>query len=641
MILNHNHIQKHKPTQFLLGMIVIIVISFAARVVLIHNFPWGYDEGIHVLLARLLEMGYQPYRELFVSYPPMFVWSLDASWRIGHSVEALQMMMVLYSLIGVVSVGYIAYRLNGVLAGLLGAIFLSFAPMYLDGSRAVMTEVPSVGVGVLSVALLCQYYWSGRRGWLFASGLVLTASLMLKILSPFLLGLAPAMILGYRFINQSADGKQINFNRYNLRQSILDGLVWAAGLLLPVLFILVLYDYHAMYKQVIAFRFDSRVAFDDDWGENFGLLFSFLRQNSILTVMSIIGILTGFRTHWRKMWFLVLWLLLAIAFVLIQVPLREKHLPLLLPPIAVFAAIGFDVSIQYVLEHLRVASAIRAAGLAIIGLAFLGYALPVGWSLARQQNTEYLPSRQANQQLLAFTQKFTAPTDCIISDDPTLIFFSGRYTPPQLSEVSSARLRSGYLITEMLIKADDEFECQMVVPVARRLKRSTPDFIEWAKQNYRGLWLYDGETEILLAKPLTHATPESPVTANFAGKVALTGYDLTPVEDGVAYLSLYWKVLQPIEENYTVFVHVRDAANETRINADHQPYDGRVPTSQWHVGDIIKETIQIPVTPETPSGEYKIFVGMYLQHNNEFPRLSLTNDTSGENAVIISGFVIP
>ncbi len=623
---------KNSHLAFALLLIGVLILSFAIRVIFLNNFVWGYDEGIHVLLAQLLAAGYTPYTELFVSYPPLFVWSLEWPWRIWGTMESIQLLMTVYALLGVATVGVVGFRLGGTIAGLLATIFLSLAPIYLDGSRAVMTEVPSVGVATLAVGLAAIYYWRGGRGWLLASGVAVAASLMLKVLSPYILGLIPLMIL-VRQVEQTRQNQQA-FTA-GVKPLIIDGLIWGAGVFIPILITLILYDPVEMYRQVVTFRVDTRVEYQEDWSENLEMLLWFVQHNPALMLAAVWGIGIIIFRQLKNGWFVLLWLVLAVIFALIQVPLREKHLPLLLPPLAILAGLGLAAGFEQLVNWVRhpQQTGLRAIVAAVVAITlFVGYVWQLQGDFTAIAKTTTTPLNEQDQMLADYLQQFTSPTDCLVTDNPTLAFFANRPTPPNLSEVSSARLRSGYLTYDELVTATQDYGCQVVAPVAKRIKRTRPDFVEWSKQNLTGLWLYDGGTEILLAQPLVNPRPEQAINTKLGDMVELVGYDLIP-QGNALYVSLYWQALQPLPEDYTIFVHLRDAANNTIANADHQPYNNLVPTSRWPVGETIKETIRLDIPPDLPNAQYRLLAGMYSPVTVE--RLPVQNDTSGENAVIL------
>jgi hypothetical protein len=72
-------------------------------------FPFNYDEGIHLILGKLWAAGYSPYREIFVSYPPFFLWSLGIPLKIFNQAGALRLLMVTYALAGVLAVIYFLF----------------------------------------------------------------------------------------------------------------------------------------------------------------------------------------------------------------------------------------------------------------------------------------------------------------------------------------------------------------------------------------------------------------------------------------------------------------------------------------------------------------------------------------------------
>jgi hypothetical protein len=153
------------------------------------------------------------------------------------------------------------------------------------------------------------------------------------------------------------------------------------------------------------------------------------------------------------------------------------------------------------------------------------------------------------------------------------------------------------------------------------------------------LWLYDDATEVLLAKPLQQHQPGQPLQVRFTDQVELVGFDLSPVIDDAFYVSLYWRALKPFEHDYTVFVHLRDEANTNVATADHQPYNGLVPTSRWPVDGVVKETIRFNLPADLADGSYRLLVGLYAPDTAE--RLPIEGDTSGENAVHLADMPLP
>ena len=82
---------------------------------------------------------------------------------------------------------------------------------------------------------------------------------------------------------------------------------------------------------------------------------------------------------------------------------------------------------------------------------------------------------------------------------------------------------------------------------------------------------------------------------------------------------------------------MRNVQGQTVASADHEAFDGLVPTKIWPADSIIKDTITIIIPDDIAPGQYSLYVGLYDPTTLE--RLSIINDTSGENAAVISNII--
>jgi hypothetical protein len=89
--------------------------------------------------------------------------------------------------------------------------------------------------------------------------------------------------------------------------------------------------------------------------------------------------------------------------------------------------------------------------------------------------------------------------------------------------------------------------------------------------------------------------------------IELVGYSLEPSADAVK-LTLFWRSLNAIDEDYTVFTHVLDRAGLQIGGQDNQPVNGQYPTSHWMPGEYVTDEYVIPVSPTDAA---TIEVGMY------------------------------
>jgi hypothetical protein len=117
--------------------------------------------------------------------------------------------------------------------------------------------------------------------------------------------------------------------------------------------------------------------------------------------------------------------------------------------------------------------------------------------------------------------------------------------------------------------------------------------------------------------------PSHSASVNFASAIALTGYDLGP------NLTLYWRALAPVEENYTLFIHLLDAEGKVVAQADAPPTHNAYPTSWWAAGETIADTHPLPDSPQATH----LRLGLYSLSSGR--RLSVTASSlpSRDNSV--------
>ncbi|MCB9109455.1 MAG: hypothetical protein H6633_35250 [Anaerolineales bacterium] len=142
--MNTKHFLSRTNLIFLVAVLILILVSYVWRVSLL-NDAFNYDEGIHLIWGKLWVAGYTPYEEIFVSYPPFFLWSLGLPWQLFHQAGALQLFMATYALTGVLAVIYLGAAYGGRLAGLAAGIFLSFAPAYFIPRLRLWARFPRWG----------------------------------------------------------------------------------------------------------------------------------------------------------------------------------------------------------------------------------------------------------------------------------------------------------------------------------------------------------------------------------------------------------------------------------------------------------------------------------------------------------------
>jgi hypothetical protein len=105
----------------------------------------------------------------------------------------------------------------------------------------------------------------------------------------------------------------------------------------------------------------------------------------------------------------------------------------------------------------------------------------------------------------------------------------------------------------------------------------------------------------------------NPVRVNLDNAVALVGYDLDrrTVQPGEAVeLTLYWRPLRPITENYSVFAQILASPDSVVGKAGGWAGGELAPTSTWQTGEVVMDTYTVMVSADAPSGIYDLVVGM-------------------------------
>jgi hypothetical protein len=77
------------------------------------------------------------------------------------------------------------------------------------------------------------------------------------------------------------------------------------------------------------------------------------------------------------------------------------------------------------------------------------------------------------------------------------------------------------------------------------------------------------------------------------------------------HLVLVWRPLQELDTDYKLFVHVADESGRPKAQWDGMPGLNTARTSQWPVGQTIKDHVLLPIPDDMPQGEYLVLVGLY------------------------------
>lgn len=119
----------------------------------------------------------------------------------------------------------------------------------------------------------------------------------------------------------------------------------------------------------------------------------------------------------------------------------------------------------------------------------------------------------------------------------------------------------------------------------------------------------------------------TPVNANLENSVELLAYlpDRGSYHPGdTVQVTLYWRALRPLEQDYKAFVHLTDAAM-TRQPAQHDgdPGAGYTPTTRWLPGEVVADAHSLRLPADLPPGRYRLWAGMYQYENGAVRNLAV------------------
>lgn len=617
--------QRRSSIVFGVSVLILLLVSLVWRIRILELYSPGYDEGIHLILAKLYVAGYEPYKEIFISYPPFFLWSLGIPMQIFGQAEALQLTMVGYTLVGVLGVVYLGRVYGSRLAGIMAGIFLSFAPDYFVASVQVMGELPSVGMGVGAIALTEKYRRTGRWPWLILSSATLAIGLSLKVLPVFTVPLIALMVFE----------RHITRTGWRLSRELWRDSVIAAGTFLLV-FVLpfLLFDPASIYNQVIGMRLDSRET-PNPFSFNNADIIDFIFGYFGITVLAIYGLAFVVFRDFRQYWLLLTWLVLVWISMYLHTPLRGKHLPVFLPPMAVLAGLAVDQIIAFVRTTVKTRSmSLRTVTLGlIIGVIAIMLWIDIPLIFATNSGTSYTPEiNEERARAIELIDQISTPADCVVADNPAFLYQTNRLPPPQLSETSQTRIDTGYLTKEGITRAIEANQCHVVAVVSPRFEESVPGLAAWLQQHYLALYAQD-ETFVFFALKNTTEEYTGVTNGDFPNIIRLRGFKQEPQG---SHLSLYWELLSPLTQIYQVkasFQSVTEPSNKYYL--ERPLFAGKLATGHWQPGEVAKDTFNLSVPP----GTYDIHISVCAPKSDDC--LETGDNTSGENAVIIPGITVP
>ncbi|MGC8879996.1 MAG: protein O-mannosyl-transferase family [Anaerolineae bacterium] len=136
---------------------------------------------------------------------------------------------------------------------------------------------------------------------------------------------------------------------------------------------------------------------------------------------------------------------------------------------------------------------------------------------------------------------------------------------------------------------------------------------EWRLPDEHTLYVL-GDIEVIATAPGAAADPwqefKPAPEVLFGDAIRLVGYDysVTRARQGRGFdLRLLWQAEHELEENYTLLVELVDALGNVWRDWHHTPTGGRLPTSRWKEGQIVRDEIPLVLPALAPPGEHTMW----------------------------------
>ncbi len=171
-----------------------------------------------------------------------------------------------------------------------------------------------------------------------------------------------------------------------------------------------------------------------------------------------------------------------------------------------------------------------------------------------------------------------------------------RFTIP-----TSPDLPSGAYQLETFWRAADDDDTQL--PVYQGGDENVLDRVKL------GFVLAPGEAAVAGAAPIGARFSEQIILEQAAIGTAAPGEPLA--------VDLVWQALSQPDGDYTVFVHVLNAAGEIVAAHDSKPVNNRFPTQAFLPGTPVVDRHELALPADLPPGEYRLQVGLYQLESGE------------------------
>jgi len=567
------------------------------------HFTWDDDEAVFVLTARAVRQGGRLYDEVWFNYPPGFPQLLHIASAVGgDSMATARASVMACGLLALILVAGLSRTVGSPWGAVFALLLLATAPHFLALSSMVMTEVPAIGLSVGAVWMALAYHRTGRRPWLVLSSLALALGLWIK-----------PTVVPTAVVPLSAVWLTERTSRHRLASAAL----FMAFTLLPLAIGILFYNPVGFLRQFLLTYVRSKEGFELDLYENARSLARYVLYDKYQ--LSHVGLLALGGCGWCGLWrrrraeaiLLGAWPLAVVVLLLLHTPLYRHHLIQLLFPVALLAGLGLEALLG-VLKGGRRPGRVALCGV-LLGLTLAELALSLRVDILSLSQFEADDAEQG-EEAVRYLQATTRPGQYLITDAHIIALEADRPVPPELTNTSRMRIRTGQLTGQQVIDIARRAHPAAIVFWERKLDH-LDDFVRWVDCHYElALSFSDRHRIYQPRRPVEWEEGTSPLQVRFGDAIRLRGYSVSPraVQAGdIARVTLYWEATAHPSDDYTAFVHLLDRAGEVVGQDDASPGGGACPTSIWQPGEVIPDVHHVDIDRRGAGGPYRVRVGLY------------------------------
>ena len=649
---------------WIIGITLFLVIAFAAslRLYAIDRLPppsLNYDEAFYAVDAiHVLNGQHAIFFPGNNGHEPLYIYLEALMFRVfGISAVSVRVLSALIGILTVLGVYWGASELFGDLGGrnsaigLLSALALGGLFWHISFSRGGLRVITFPLMSTLAMAMLGRTLRLGHsaslrhRVFLFvATGILLGASLY----TYGMVRLLPFVIAAAMLAEACAAG---------------DSRRWLRGLVVVTAVTTLVFAPLGLYFIQHPWTFSGRA--EALWDPThlsdkaLGTLAMFFTQgdydesvnirgrpalDAVQSAALVVGVVACLVRRPRRRGALVLaWFaIMLFANVLGDHPASFLHAMGSLPPLGIILGVGLATLIQAVARlWQRRSPAAALAGACMVTLLVLG----LGYSAHKTYTDYFLRWPRSTDLSLAYETNLSAMGEFIQSLPAQEAVYASPFSemPPGLAfalQAQDARVRT-YEGRSCTVLKDTPGR-----PLTYVIILSDPHSLPMLRAV-----LPDGETiktKHFTAYRATARAPldlklQRPVTAVFGDQIQLLGY-ASQMGTGAGQHTLdivfYWRALKPIQEPYTVFVHVISPEGQLVAQHDAPPCQASPRTDNWRTDEIIADRVSLTLPESDKSAGWIMRVGWY--HSYELERLPVLTDLkNADGAIDLSDALAP